>query len=281
MPHVFVFGLGFCGRVIARRMAAAGWTVTATVRAGDCAGVPGVRTLVFDPDHPLDARVLHGVTHLVSTIPPGPLGDPVLPFLAAAGVTWAGYLSTTGVYGDFGGETVDETTPPRPTQERSHRRLAAERAWLASGLSAHIFRLAGIYGPGRNALEQVRAGTARRIVKPGHAFGRIHVEDVAGVIEASIHRPNPGAIYNVADDDPAPQAEVIAFACRLLGQDPPEEEDWDTAQATLSPMARSFWADNKRVATGRIKTELGVRLTYPSYRDGLSADFNAPDRSDR
>jgi nucleoside-diphosphate-sugar epimerase len=246
------------------------------------------------------AEVPPGTTHVLSSVPPDDEGDPVLRRFAGKiqsvrkhfpssprkrgstgpmdarlrghdneGVEWVGYLSTTGVYGDTGGATVDETAPLRPTGERGRRRVAAEAAWLSSGLAVHVFRLAGIYGPGRNALEQVRAGTARRVHRPGHVFSRIHVEDIATVLEASMAQPNPGAIYNVCDDEPAEPAEVVAEAARLLGRDEPPLVPF--ADAELSPMARSFWDDNRRVSNERIKRELGVRLAYPTYRDGLAA----------
>jgi len=271
-----VFGLGFSGRVIARRLAAEGWWVGGSSRSGEAVDLPGIAVFAFDRDHPLPIGALAGTTHLLSTVPPDQSGDPVLEAigelgLGELGLNWAGYLSTTGIYGDHGGGAVDETTPPNPAGERSKRRLAAEKEWQASGLPAHVFRLAGIYGPGRSAIDSVRAGSARRIVKPSQVFGRIHVDDVADVVRASMARPRPGAVYNVADDDPAPPQDVILHACALLGIDPPPEIPWDEAEATLSPMARSFFADNKRVANDLIKTELGVTLAYPSYREGLAA----------
>jgi nucleoside-diphosphate-sugar epimerase len=211
-------------------------------------------------------------------VPPDEIGDPVLDchgaaVAAIAGLRWVGYLSTTGVYGDCGGAWVDEATEPRPAGERGRRRLQAEEGWLALHRSAHlplhIFRLAGIYGPGRSPLDAVRAGTARRIDKPGHVFSRIHVDDLAAVLRASMARPDPGAIYNLCDDAPAAPGEVIAHAAALLGVAPPPIVEF--AAATLSPMARSFYDDNKRVCNRRIKTALGVTLRYPSYREGLAA----------
>ncbi|NWG45986.1 MAG: NAD-dependent epimerase/dehydratase family protein, partial [Alphaproteobacteria bacterium] len=193
----------------------------------------------------------------------------------APGLVWVGYLSTTGVYGDRGGEWVDEESPLAPTTERGARRVEAEAGWRAlaeaHGLPLHIFRLAGIYGPGRNQLETVRAGTARRLHKPGQVFSRIHVEDVAACLLASLRRPRPGAVYNLCDDEPAPPAEVVAHAAALLGVPPPPLEDFETAAPTLSPMARSFYAESKRVRNDRLAAELGVRLRYPSYREGLAA----------
>ena len=266
-----MFGLGFSGRVIARRLAAEGWWVGGSSRSGEAVDLPGIAVFAFDRDHALPVGALAGTTHLLSTVPPDELGDPVIEAIGELGLDWAGYLSTTGIYGDHGGGVVDETTQPNPAGERSKRRLAAEKQWLASGLPVHVFRLAGIYGPGRSAIDSVRAGSARRVVKPGQVFGRIHVDDIAQVVRASMARPRPGAIYNVADDDPAPPQDVILHACQLLGLEPPPEVGWDEAQATLSPMAQSFFADNKRVANDLIKTELGVTLAYPSYREGLAA----------
>ena len=210
-------------------------------------------------------------------MPPDEAGDPVLDCYAKAiaglGTEWIGYLSTTGVYGDRAGGWVDEASDLRPAGERGRRRVAAERGWLdlweQSGRPAHLFRLAGIYGPGRGPFEQVRAGTAKQVIKPGQVFSRIHVHDIVQVLEASMARPNPGAIYNVCDDDPAPPQDVIAEASRLLGLAPPPEIPFETA--ALSPMARSFYEESKRVSNRRIKEELGVRLRYPSYREGLAA----------
>ncbi len=184
-----------------------------------------------------------------------------------------GYLSTTGVYGDRDGGWVDEEAPLEPTGARGRKRVAAEAAWLAlrrdHGVPVHLFRLAGIYGPGRNALATVQAGRAKRIDKPGQVFSRIHVDDIATVLEASMARPNPGRAYNVCDDEPAPPAEVIAHACDLLGVAPPPLVPFE--QAELSAMARSFYRDNKRVSNRRIKQELGVKLAYPGYKAGLAA----------
>ena len=271
MPKLFIFGLGFSAKVIACQMLAEGWDVAGTTRSGEGADLPGITIHCFDRDHPLPPGALAGVTHVLSSVPPDAAGDPVIDVIAGLNVTWAGYLSTTGVYGDSGGAWVDETTPPSPSLDRSRRRLAAEQAWLNSGLPVHIFRLAGIYGPGRSALDSVRDGSAKRVVKPDQVFGRIHVDDIAQVVRASMAQPNAGAIYNVADDDPAPPQDVILHACRLLGAEPPPEIPWEQARATLSPMALSFYADSKRVRNDRIKTELGVRLIHPSYREGLAS----------
>lgn len=275
----FLFGLGFSGRVIARALMAAGWRVAGTTRSGEAADLPGIEVFAFDRDHPLPQGALDGVTAVLSSVPPDSDGDPVLDLcgdrLRAVAPAWAGYLSTTGIYGDCGGALVSEDTAPNPTLDRSRRRLAAEQAWQASGLPVHVFRLAGIYGPGRSAIDSVRAGTARRIVKPGQVFSRIHVDDIAQTVLASLAAPNPGAAYNVCDDDPAPPQDVIAHACALLGIDAPPEIPWEQAKTTLSPMALSFYADNKRVSNRRIKQELGVSLRYPDYRAGLSAILEA------
>lgn len=264
----FLFGLGFSGRVIARELVARGWQVAGTTRSGEAIDLPGVEIFAFDRDHPLPAHALDGVTHLLSSVPPDALGDPVLDALARPALPWLGYLSTTGIYGDCGGAWVDESAPVAPSLDRSRRRAEAERRWL--DLGAHVFRLAGIYGPGRSALDNARDGSGKRIVKPGQVFSRIHVDDIAATVLASVERPNPGAIYNVCDDDPAPPQDVVAHAYALLGKMPPPEIPWEQARATLSPMALSFYADNKRVRNDRIKAELGVKLKFPSYREGLA-----------
>lgn len=280
--RLFVFGLGYTARVFASRLKARGWSVAGTSRDASQDAPPNIRLFRFDREQPLEPAALAGTTHLLSSVPPDAAGDPVLDVhaadiaaLAASGtLRWAGYLSTTGVYGDRAGDWVDESAGLHPSGPRGRARVAAEQSWLdllRLGVPTHIFRLAGIYGPGRSALDTVREGKARRVVKPGQVFSRIHVADIATVLEASIARPNPGAAYNVCDDDPAPPQDVIAFACALLGREPPPEIPYAEAQATMSDMARSFYADNKRVANTRLKTELGVRLTYPDYRTGLRA----------
>ena len=261
----------------------AGWSLAGTCRTADgCRALAdaGVDAVPFSREAPLaDAAVcLEGATHILLSVPPDAEGDPALDchgadIAAVRGVEWIGYLSTTGVYGDTGGAWVDETATPAPTGARGRRRLAAENAWLAfgarHGLAVHVFRLAGIYGPGRNALATVRRGAAKRIDKPGHVFSRIHVHDIAQVLAASIARPRAGAIYNVCDDEPARAADVVAHACALLGIAPPPLTPLEDAD--LSPMARSFYADNRRVSNARIKNELGVALRYPDYRAGFAS----------
>ncbi|MGR3511420.1 MAG: SDR family oxidoreductase [Paracoccaceae bacterium] len=213
-------------------------------------------------------------THLLTSVAPKDGTDPVL---HAAGeqlrranhLEWVGYLSTTGVYGDAQGGWIDETAPLKPSTKRGQARKAAEAAWADLGLPLHIFRLAGIYGPGRGPFSKVRNGTARRIIKEGQVFSRIHVEDIAATVFASIQNPNPGAAYNVCDDDPAPPQDVIAHAAELLGL--PIAPAIPFEEAEMTPMARSFYAESKRVKNERIKSELGVQLKYPTYRDGLAA----------
>lgn len=277
--HLFIFGLGFSARVIARAAQARGWRVSGTTRSGQGDGLDGVTVHAFDRDHPLPPQALDGVTHVLSSVPPDHDGDPVLDMAGAAlgrlAPAWVGYLSTTGVYGDCQGGWVDEDAPVRPDLDRSRRRVLAEQAWQGSGLPVQVFRLAGIYGPGRSAIDTVRQGRARRIIKPDQVFSRIHVDDIAQVVLASIERPHPGRVYNLCDDDCAPPQEVITHACALLGVEPPPEMEWEQAQAVLSPMALSFYADNKRVRNDRIKQELGVSLRYPSYRQGLAAILSA------
>jgi nucleoside-diphosphate-sugar epimerase len=278
--RLFIFGLGYSGLEIAKLAREAGWTVAGTVRDADKVRqytAEGIETHLFDGTASLAGAVLAKASHVLCTIAPGTTGDPALRTCASLlrEVRWLGYLSTTGVYGDAGGGWVDETTPARPGQPRSVERLAAERAWQAIALDAgaalDIFRLPGIYGPGRSAIDQVRAGTARRIDKPGQAFSRIHVADIANTVLAALIRPSRGAIYNVADDLPAPTADVIAYACELLALPVPPLIPWAEIAPTMSEMARSFYAENRRVKNDRIKQELGVTLRYPTYREGLRA----------
>jgi nucleoside-diphosphate-sugar epimerase len=269
MSHLFCFGLGYAARVLAKALARRGWTVTGTSRSGEGG------TLAFDGTKPLPRSSFDGITHLLISVPPGEAGDPALHCHAddlkdrARSLRWAGYLSTTGVYGDRGGDWVDENSPLAPTTARGERRLAAETAWQTLDLPMHVFRLAGIYGPGRNQLVSLLDGTAKRIVKQGQIFSRIHVEDIAGILRASIDKPHPGQAYNVCDDEPCPPQDVVAFAAALLKIPAPPEIPFDEAQ--LSPMAKSFYAESKRVSNRRIKDKLGYRLIYPTYREGLRA----------
>ena len=280
-------GHGYSAQALARRLLAEGWTVIGTTRSPEKAGrlrAEGVEAIVWPGGDSGGAEAaltgaLARATHLLSSVAPEAGQDPVLAAArdgiaeAASRLRWAGYLSTTGVYGDHAGAWVDEATPLTPSTARGRARVAAEAEWRAlaedTGLPLHIFRLAGIYGPGRGPFEKVRNGTARRIVKPGQVFSRIHVEDIAAVLAASIARPAPGAVYNVCDDDPAPPEEVIGHAAQLLGLPPPPEEPFDPA--SMTPMAASFYAESKRVRNDRIRRDLGVRLAYPTYREGLAA----------
>lgn len=277
---IFCFGLGYSAMALSRRLDAAGWTVRGTCRepARKAAlGALGISAAIFDGETPMDpADLLQGATHVLLSIPPGAAGDPAFKHhaddIAAAGtVEWVGYFSTTGVYGDRGGDWVDETSDLRLGSGRSQRRVDAEHSWLTwgerHGIAVQVFRLPGIYGPGRSAVDQVKAGTARRIAKPGHVFSRIHVEDIATTVAASIAHPRAGGIYNVCDDEPAAPGDVVAYVCELLGREPPPEIPYEDAE--MSPMAQSFWADNRRVRNDLIKEELGVRLDFPDYRIGI------------
>jgi nucleoside-diphosphate-sugar epimerase len=279
---LFVFGFGFSAEALARRLDP-NWRIIATSRTPEKRAelfARGIEVHVFDGATPLaDARdIFARTTHLLSSVPAEDGGDPVLArhrtdIAGLKNLRWAGYLSTTGVYGDRAGGWVDENSELIPTGERGRRRVAAETGWLdlwrQHGLPVHVFRLAGIYGPGRSAFDSLRSGRAQRIDKPGQVFSRIHVDDIAAILAASMAQPDPGAIYNVCDDDPAPPAEVIEYAARLLRMPAPPLIPF--AEAKLSDMARSFYADNKRVKNERIKRELGVRLAYPDYRQGLAA----------
>jgi nucleoside-diphosphate-sugar epimerase len=265
------FGFGYTARALAARLGNAG-EVVGTSRDGKH------DSLRFDRDHPLPPAAFAGVSHVLVSIPPDAPGDPLLDvhadqIAALKELKWLGYLSTTGVYGTRDGGWVDEHSELRPTGPRGAARVAVEAAWLRlwreHGVPVHIFRLAGIYGPGRSAFDALRAGTAKRIDADAQVFSRIHVDDIAAVLLASIAKPRPGAMYNVCDDEPAAQEAVIAYAAGLLGMEPPPLVP--LAEAALSSMARSFYADNKRVSNALIKQELGVSLAYPSYREGLAA----------
>jgi nucleoside-diphosphate-sugar epimerase len=284
---LFCFGYGYTCDYLGHEVTQRGWSVSGTTRDPDKRKAlkdRGINAHLFDFDTPLadPLFVLEGTTHLVISTPPGDDGDPV--FLSHAAdilkiptIEWVGYLSTTGVYGDRQGEWVDENSEIRPSSKRGSRRAKAEEQWYSlfqqRGLPVHFFRLAGIYGPGRSALDSIRAGVARRIDKPGHAFSRTHVEDIVQVLLASIDKPNPGAAYNVADDYAAPSHEVIDYACQLIGRAPPPLIPFD--QADMSPIALSFYKDNKRIKNERIKNELGVELKYKDYKEGLKACLDA------
>ena len=279
--YPLIFGLGYSGRRIVERLRANGGAeIAATVRdVGAATSQPGVRSLPFDGGHPSDAvtETLRTATHIVVTVPPGETGDPVLRHHAreiaeAPALRWIGYLSTIGVYGNHDGAWIDETAECRPRSPRTRARMATEQAWQAlaeeAGAGLAVFRIAGIYGPDRNALANLAAGTAHRIVKPGQVFNRIHVDDLAAVVVSALRLGATG-VFNVSDDEPAPPQDVVAYAARLIGLDPPPEIPFETAD--LTPMARSFYGDNKRVRSTRLKRELGVALAFPTYREGLAA----------
>ena len=275
MRRLLCFGLGYTARVLAAQLMAEDWAITGTTRDGS------EGTERFCRERPLAADAFAGITHILVSIPPDAAGDPVLDvhgtdIVALPGLRWLGYLSTTGVYGNRDGGWVDESGELRPSGERGRRRVAAEagwrQLWRRHRVPAHVFRVAGIYGPrGHNPFGALRYGTARRLEKPGHVFSRIHVEDLASVLRASLARPRPGAVYNVCDDEPAAQADVVAYAAQLLGVPPPPLVPFDTPHPEMTPLARSFWDDNKRVSNALIKEELGVALRYPDYRTGLAA----------
>ncbi|MEP2531514.1 SDR family oxidoreductase [Shimia sp.] len=278
-------GHGYTARALARRLVPQGWTVIGTVRNADQVEIiqaEGARALLWPTDL---TKALAGVTHVLTSIRPDKAGDPVLrvgrdALAAAPDLQWVGYLSTTGVYGDMDGGWVDEDTPLDPGGARGKMRVLAEAEWRdIQGLPLHIFRLAGIYGPGRGPFAKLRNGTARRIIKKNQVFSRAHVDDIAQVLEASMKTPNPGRIYNVCDDTPAPPQDILAYAAELLGMDPPPEVPFETADMT--PMARSFYSDSKKVRNDRIKDELGVVLKYPNYRDALRSMLAEEQSADR
>ena len=283
-PTVFSFGHGYSAQVLARRLLPQGWHVIGTTRSVEKAqqfDTQGVEALVLGQDD--IAGALRRSTHLLVSVGPGEHGDPMLAqyrdavISAAPNLRWVGYLSTTGVYGDQGGGWVDEDTPLAPSTARGQARVAAETQWqeltTALGLPLSIFRLAGIYGPGRGPFAKVRSGRARRIIKPGQIFSRIHVEDIAQIVDAALQRPERLGIYNLCDDCPAPPQDVIAYAAELLGRPLPPEEDFATAD--MSPMARSFYAESKKVRNDKIKRDLDVELLYPDYKKGLTALLQA------
>lgn len=283
--HLFCFGLGYSAQVLADHLLTSGWQVSGTCRTERKARSlrdRGITAWRFDDGYAIadTDTAFAGVTHVLSSVPPGDGNDPVLgqhrADLAALAdqLVWIGYLSTIGVYGDQQGRWIDEDCPPAPISATSRRRVDAEQQWLALGrelgVPAHVFRLPGIYGPGgRNQIDAVRAGRAHRVVKPGQVFNRIHVDDLAAVLIASMDARDGASVYNVADDQPAPADQVIAYAAELLGVDPPPAVPFDKAQ--LSPFAAHFYAECKRVRNQRIKQELGINLRYPTFRQGLAA----------
>ncbi len=280
--HLLILGFGYAAEAVARRAAAAGFRVTGTTRSVERARTitsDAASGLAADPQSLSGRKALEGAlseaTHLLGSAPPDDAGDPFAAVLGDAGarhLEWTGYLSTTGVYGDRGGGWAFEWDQPAPGTARSRRRLAAEQQW-AQAFNAKIFRIAGIYGPGRSALDRVRAGEARIIDKPGQVFARIHVEDIAGCVMASIERPGAEGPFNLSDDRPCASGEVTRGACALLGVDPPEPEPWDPN--AVSPMMASFYSENRRTANARTKARLGWRPAYPTWREGLAAILDA------
>ena len=283
---MLVFGHGYCAGFLTPLLRARGWQVLGTTRGDpDRVAQAGALPLIWPGDDARLHKEIATADAILVSAAPGPGGDPVLAAfhddLVGAKPRWLGYLSTTGVYGDRNGGWVDEDSPLDATGPRGQTRIRAEGDWRSladrAGLPLHIFRLAGIYGPGRGPFEKVRNGTARRIIKPGQVFSRIHAEDIAQVLLASLDRPAPGTAYNLCDDDPAPPQDVLAHAAELLGLPPPPQVAFEDAQMT--PMARSFYADSKRVSNRRIKEDLGIVLRHPDYRSGLAAILAGDDAS--
>lgn len=288
MKKLFCFGYGYtCDYLGYELLERGGWQVAGTTRDREkrtALRARGIQAHLFDHEHPLadPQLILKDTTHLVISTPPDDDGDPAFlmhehDILNIPTLEWVGYLSTTGVYGDRGGGVATEEDPISPSARRGSRRVRAEEQWLSlqkeSGLPVHVFRIAGIYGPGRSALDSVRAGVARRINKPGHAFGRVHVEDIVQTLLASFERPNPGSIYNVIDNLPAPSHEVIEYACKLLERPVPPLVDFE--EANLAPITRSFYMENRRTSNAKIKSELGLQLRYPDFKAGLRGCLEA------
>jgi len=284
MPHLFCFGLGYTATALGKVLLQQGWQVSGTCQTKDKRQELtslGFQATLFDGSTHSEevTRLLGSTTHILQSVAPDEAGDPVLRVFAGDiqartnQIQWLGYLSTTAVYGDRQGGWVDETSDLAPQMPRGRWRVLAEQQWQQAmnqhNLPVHIFRLAGIYGPGRNQLKKLLEKKARRIIRKGQLFSRIHVDDIAQVLSASILHPNPGAIYNVCDNEAAPPQDVIEYAASLLGIDPPPAELYEEAQ--LSDMARSFYSESKKVSNEKLKTELGVELKYPTYREGISA----------
>lgn len=282
--HLFIFGYGYVAEALVARLRAKGWRISASARRLDKAGAltaQGIPAHVFGPHGLTNFKaVFADVTHVLITAAPDADGDPILKAhasdfeTAAPQLRWLGYLSTTGVYGDADGAWVDESADLAPVHERGVRRVAAEAAWATigemTGAAACIFRLPGIYGPGRSAFDNLRSNTAKRLVKPGQVFSRIHVDDIAQALEAALDLTE-GTVLNLADDEPAPPQDVVTEAARLLGIAPPPEESFEAAKSRLSAMALEFYSANRRISNARMKEELGLTLLHPTYREGLRA----------
>ena len=286
---LFCFGYGYVAEHLAKALKDQdpSWQICGTTRDIDKLNLMrenGIKAYLYSDETPFHDPLytMRGVTHILISTPPNDHGDIVFQthardILQIPTIEWIGYCSSTSVYGDRDGEWVDETSEIRPTSERGSKRARGESAWLKmrriAGIPINIFRLSGIYGLGRSAIDTVRAGNTRRIDKPGHAFSRIHVDDIVQVMIASMSQPHPGDIYNLADDDPAPSHELITYACELLGREPSPMIPYE--EADMAPMARSFYKENKRIKNDKIKNKLGIRLKYPDYKAGLDAIFAA------
>ncbi|MEM6463540.1 MAG: SDR family oxidoreductase [Pseudomonadota bacterium] len=280
--RLFIFGAGYSGRAIASRLANRADWCGGTTRSEEnfsALKAAGLRPFAFDGERLRDEvkQALRGVTHLVKSIAPGESGDALMritggdPQTIMPNLKWAAYLSTVGVYGNHDGNWVDEETACRPSSKRSVRRVAAESQWLefsrGSDIPVAVMRLSGIYGPGRNTMMRVKAGNARRLVKPGQVFNRIHVDDIAGAAD-HLSAMEADGIWNVTDDLPAPPQDVVAYACTLMGVEPPPEIPFETAD--LTPMARSFYGENKRVSNSKLK-DSGYRFAWPDYKSAFDA----------
>ena len=269
MKHLLCFGFGFTAQHLAEILPRDEWHISGTSRSQNGLAKMVEQRVEGHLFEKLD-DIPKSVTHILCSVPPDDVGCPAAlkcSLKLNRKIPWTAYLSTTGVYGNHDGGWVTEETPLTPNSKRAERRVLAEQHW--QNFNAHVFRLPGIYGPGRSQLDSVMDGTARRIIKQNQIFSRIHVEDIAAILKASIHKPNPGRIYNVADDEPCPPQDVVAYAADVLGLELPPEIPFE--QANLSPMARSFYDESKRVSNARIKAELGINLKYPNYRIGLAA----------
>ncbi|MCW9046222.1 MAG: SDR family oxidoreductase [Alphaproteobacteria bacterium] len=285
--HLFIFGLGYSARFLAKSAMEQGWKVSGTCQSAEKKAeleADDIGAFVFDRQNPFEDTlgILSSVTHILCSVPPDKQGEPIVDLIgeqlsSLKNLEWIGYLSTTGVYGDRQGALVDETAERRPSSDRSQRRMEAEDKWFTlhnqKNLPVHIFRLPGIYGPGYSTFDRLKEGKAKHINRPGHNFSRIHVDDIAQTLWASMNKPNPGRVYNLSDDEAAPPSDLITFACNLLCIEPPTEISWEDARQSMSPMALSFWQDNRRIDNSRIKEELGIKLKYPDYRIGLTAIF--------
>jgi nucleoside-diphosphate-sugar epimerase len=275
---VLILGCGYTGKRLAQQLVRQSIAVSVTNRTGNAIADLSAPVFAFDytagDPKLLPDSAFYDVTHVLSTIAPDSQGiDPVaaslMPTLHRLNLSWFGYLSTTGVYGDTQGAWVTEESPVNSQNLRSQHRVNIEATFLNSGLPAHIFRLPGIYGPGRSIFERLRTGTANHIRKPGHVFSRVHVDDIAQALLLSMRSPCPGNFYNIADDEPSEPSTLILEGSKLLGITPPPAQSLDLS--TLSPMAASFWQECRRVSNRKMKESLGAQLLYPTYREGLAA----------